>query len=48
VGQEGGPPELPLLNAELKPSDRVAVTKASQELRLVRPARRNKLQWGER
>ena len=40
---------------ELKPGDRIAVTKAPNKLRLVRPAKksyfeilRNKLKWGER
>jgi len=43
------------VDVELRPSDRVAVSKANQKLRLVRPARktyleilRKKLKWGER
>ncbi len=43
------------VGVELKPGDRVAVSKASHKLRLVRPPRktyfeilRNKLKWGER
>ena len=43
------------MGVELKRGDRVAVHKASNKLRLVRPARktyfeilRNKLKWGER
>ncbi len=43
------------VGVELKPGDRVVITKASKKLRLVRPARktyfeilRTKLKWGER
>jgi len=43
------------VGVELEPADRIAITKAANPLRLVRPARhtyfeilRNKLKWGER